>query len=115
MFSQQQEWVILGMTVDGKAFDVPDWTDRLCGMLAEQAGDNRLSYSDYLQPVVINGLPAVVMQTGLERADKQAFDSIKRFVAENQLKTRSGRTRRNGESTGPHPVLRSERRDLVRL
>jgi hypothetical protein len=35
------EWVILGVTVTGEVFDVPDWPERLCGMLATQLRDKR--------------------------------------------------------------------------
>lgn len=111
MFAQQDEWVILGLTLDGEAFAVPDWADRLCGMLAQQSHDQRLSYSDYLRPVVIDGLKAVVLRTSLEQVDPQAFALIQSFATENRLKTRSGRAKRSGGSTGSHPVLRTERRD----
>ena len=114
MSAQQEEWVILGVTKDGRIFDVPNWTDHLCGLLAKQTSDNRLGYSRYLQPVMIDGLPAVVMQLSLERDEKHVFDAIKRFVEENHLKTRSGRERREGESSGLHPVLNNERRDAGR-
>jgi len=79
---QQEEWVILGRTLDGDVFAIPDWADRLCGMLAAQAKDNRLSYSNYLHPSRIDGLPAVVMRTRLAQDDPQSFDTVKRFVDE---------------------------------
>jgi len=109
---QQEEWVILGRTLDGDVFAIPDWADRLCGMLAAQAKDNRLSYSDYLHPLRIDGLPAVVMRTSLAKDDPQSFDTVKRFVEENQLQTRPGRTMRNAETTGRYRVLHAERRDM---
>lgn len=108
---QQEEWVILGRTLDGEVFAIPDWADRLCGMLAAQSKDNRLSYSNYLHPARIDGLPAVVMRTSLVQADPQAFETIKRFVEENQLKSRPGRSRRNVEISGRYRALHAERRD----
>jgi hypothetical protein len=108
---QQEEWVILGRTLDGEVFAIPDWAERLCGMLSAQAHDNRLSYSDYLHPARIEGLPAVVMRTSLVQADPQAFETIKRFVEENHLKHRPGRSRRNAEATGRFKALHAERRE----
>ncbi|HEX5339228.1 MAG TPA: DUF3579 domain-containing protein [Gallionella sp.] len=109
---QQEEWVILGVTLDDEAFDVPNWAERLCGMLAAQSSDNRLSYSDYLHPVIIGGLPAVVMDTSLELADPHAFEIVRKFVEDNRLKSRAGRNRRHGESSGPYPAFNPDRRHL---
>lgn len=111
MFSEQTEWVILGVTETGEAFDVPDWPDRLCGMLAKQGRDKRMSYSDYLQPVHISNHPAVVVDTRLARIDPEAFDIAKKFAAENRLKTRPGRS---GNATGRHPAFVPERRQYAR-
>jgi hypothetical protein len=111
MLSEQKEWVILGITDTGEIFDVPGWPERLCGMLADQHKDNRVSYSKYLNPAHIGGLPAVVMLSALEQDDPASFSIIKQFVIENRLKTRSGRT---GISTGKYPVLQQERRQYIK-
>lgn len=111
MMGEQIEWVILGVTETGEAFDVPSWPERLCGMLAEQGQDNRMSYSDYLRPAHINGRPAVIVKNRLAQDDPVSFFIVTRFVTENQLKTRPGRT---GRTTGKHPVFRPERRDYVK-
>jgi len=105
------EWVILGVTVTGEVFDVPDWPERLCGMLATQLQDKRLSYSDYLRPAHINGLTAVVMSRRLEQDSPSSFAIVKQFVAENQLDTRSDRT---GESSGAYPVLQQKLRAYIK-
>ena len=41
MIEDQNEWAILGLTNSGDVFDVPEWPERLCGMLADRAGDKR--------------------------------------------------------------------------
>jgi len=105
------EWVILGVTVTGEIFDVPDWPERLCGMLATQLHDNRLRYSDYLRPAHINGLAAVVMSRKLEQDSPASFAIVKKFVVENQLDTRSDRT---GESSGAYPVLQQKLRAFIK-
>ena len=105
------EWVILGVTVTGEIFDVPDWPERLCGMLATQLQDKRLRYSDYLRPAHINGLAAVVMSRKLEQDSPASFAIVKRFVAENYLDTRSDRT---GDSSGAYPVLQQKLRAFIK-
>lgn len=112
MYQIQEEWVVLGITVDGQVFEYPDWADRLCGMLVEQSGSNRLSYSDYLHPMHIEGLPAVVLDVKLEQVDPEAYRLVRKFAQDNRLKVRSGRTAVQLAATAKHPVLGTERRDL---
>lgn len=109
MFHKQEEWVLLGITADGQVFDCEDWTEQLCGMLAEKSGSNRLSYSDYLHPVYIDNLPAVVLEADLEEVDAESFRLVRKFAEDNRLKVRSGRT--SVSATAKHPVLGVERRD----
>jgi hypothetical protein len=113
MFAQlQKEWVILGITLDGEEFTYPDWADRLCGRLAEQSSSHRLSYSDYLHPVHIDDLPAVVLDVALEQVDAESFKFVRQFAQDNHLKVRSGRTSETMSTLSAHPVLGVERRDL---
>ncbi len=112
MYRNQEEWVILGITIEGEVFDYPDWADRLCGMLLQQSDSNRLSYSDYLHPMHIDGLTAVVLDARLEQADADAYRLVRKFAEENRLKIRSGRTAVQLSATAKHPVLGIERRDL---
>lgn len=108
---QSNEWVILGVTDTGEIFDVPDWQERLCGLLATRLQDKRLRYSDYLRPAHINGLTAVVVSRRLEQDSPASFAIVKQFVAENQLDTRSDRT---GESSGAYPVLQQKLRAYIK-
>ena len=106
--TQQQEWVILGVTQNGEVFEVPDWPDRLCGMVADHAHGSRINYSDYLTPAHINGHPAVILQSRLAEVDPASYALVTQFVHDNQLKTRSGRL---GEVTSKVMVFGSERRE----
>ena len=112
MLQSQEEWVILGITQEGEAFTYPGWTERLCGMVAEQSGSNRLSYSDYLYPRIIDGLPAIVLNVKLYEVDPEAYKLIRKFAHDNRLKVRSGRTLEQLSATGRHPALNIDRRDL---
>lgn len=106
-----KEWVILGVTDTGEIFDVPDWPERLCGMLSTRLQNKRVSYSDYLQPAHIDGFTAVVMSRRLEQDNPASFAIVKKFVAENQLHTRFGRT---NSSTGDYPALQQKLREYIK-
>lgn len=108
----QKEWVILGITLEGDVFEYPGWTERLCGMLVEQSSNKRLSYSDYLYPAHIDGLPAVILNADLEQVDLESYNLVRQFAADNCLKVRSGRTPEQLAATGKHPALNIDRRDL---
>lgn len=109
--TQQQEWVILGVTQSGEVFEVPDWPDRLCGMVANHAQGKRINYSDYLTPAHINGYPAVILKSQLAEVDPASYALVTQFVHDNQLKTRSGRV---GEATAKVMVYGEERRNYAR-
>jgi hypothetical protein len=111
MLIEHKEWVILGITVDGDVFDVPYWTDRLCGMLSEHSANKKLSYSSYLTPSHIGNLPAVIVQNSLAHDDPDAFAIISNFVSENKLKTRAGRS---ADPTGDIPAIQTERREYFK-
>ena len=111
MLSGVAEFVIQGLTVDGRQFrQEGDWAQNLCNMMATTGPDGRVVYSAYLRPVVIDGIPAVVVQALLQEKDARVFEVIRQFVAENRLMVRSGRGSRDTEATGPHPVIGVERR-----
>jgi len=110
MLSNVSEFVIQGITEDGQLFPQQDWATSLCNMLGTAGQDGRMIYSSYARPLMIDGVPAVVIRVSLQHVDPKAFEMVKQFVAEHHLKVRSGRGSRDTEQTGPHPVLGVERR-----
>lgn len=110
MIGNLNEWVISGIALEGEALACPDWAERLCGMPAQQSGSNRLSHSGYLYPTKIDGLSAVVLNAELERVGPEAYNKVRQFARDNNLKVRSGRTA--DSVTGKHPALKIDRRDL---
>lgn len=110
MFHDQFEWVVLGITEDGKIFDVPDWPGRVCEMVATQWKNPHARYSKYLHPARINGFQALVMQSHLEQIDPAAYATVRQFARENGLKVRSG----PGELTGNFPAYQNAGRQYVR-
>lgn len=114
MLSEAAEFVIQGTTLEGDAFQPTDWAECLCDSLAKTGVDGRKTYSSYVRPVVTDGIKSVVVQVALQEANPEAFDMIKRYIAENRLMVRSGRGSRDAEASGPLPVMCKERRDPSR-
>ncbi len=114
MLSGASEFVIQGITESGELFQQPDWAENLCNMMGTSGSDGRMVYSAYARPVMVDGVPCVVIRVSLQKVDPKAFEMVKQFVTENRLKVRSGRGSRDAEESGPHPVLGVERRDKQR-
>lgn len=104
------EFVIQGISRDGKAFRPSNWWERLSDMLSTTGKDGRIVYSSYVRPTVIQGIPSVVVRLSLKKADPRAFEIIKEFVNANHLTVRAGRSRAEAGATGLFPTISMERR-----
>jgi hypothetical protein len=104
------EFVIQGVTKQGQTFRPTNWGERLSDMLATTGKDGRIVYSSYVRPIVIQGIPSVVVRLSLEEADPHAFELIREFVATNHLTVRAGRNRMDAGATGIFPTLSMNRR-----
>ena len=85
------EFVIQGLTLDGKPFRPSDWAERLCGVMAAFGGDHRMQYSPYVHPVTARGIRAVVVDLRLENLEPMAYRFLLGFAHDNELRTRRGR------------------------
>ena len=85
------EFVIQGMTADGKPFRPSDWAERLCGVMAAFGGDHRMQYSPYVHPVTASGIRCVVVDQRLEALEPMAYRFLLSFARDNALKVRDGR------------------------
>ena len=85
------EFVIQGVTLDGKPFRPSDWAERLCGVMSAFGGDHRMQYSPYVHPVTAAGVRCVVVDVRLEEIEPMAYRFLLGFAKENELKTRDGR------------------------
>jgi hypothetical protein len=85
------EFVIQGVTLDGRPFRPSDWAERLCGVMSAFGGDHRMQYSPYVHPVTAAGLRCVVVDVRLEEIEPMAYRFLLSFARENELKTRDGR------------------------
>ncbi|MBC7804496.1 MAG: DUF3579 domain-containing protein [Candidatus Parcubacteria bacterium] len=85
------EFVIQGVTLDGKPFRPSDWAERLCGVMSAFGGDHRMQYSPYVHPVTASGVRCVVVDVRLEELEPMAYRFLLSFAKDNELKTRDGR------------------------
>ena len=85
------EFVIQGLTEDGKGFRPSDWAERLCGVMSAFGGDRRMAYSPYVHPVTANGVKCVVVDIRLERLEPMAYRFLLSFAKDNALQVREGR------------------------
>ncbi len=94
------EFVIVGVTKDGKPFRPSDWAERLCGVMAAFGGHDRMQYSPYVHPISADGQRCVVVDARLENIEPKAYRFLVNFAKDNELQVRRGR--------GPERTLLSE-------
>lgn len=87
---EPEEWLILGITEDGKPFRPSDWGERLCCALAA-FDDNRLRYSRHARPVSRHGQTGVVIETVLKDINPGAYEFLMGFARDNRLRVQPGR------------------------
>jgi hypothetical protein len=85
------EFVILGVTLDGKPFRPSDWAERLCGVMSAFGGDHRMQYSPFVHPITTDGVRCVVVDVRLEEVEPMAYRFLLSFAKDNELRTRDGR------------------------
>ena len=85
------EFVIQGVTQDGRPFRPSDWAERLCGVMAAFGGDHRMQYSPYVHPVTSAGVRCVVVDRRLEEIEPLAYRFLLSFAKDNDLRARDGR------------------------
>lgn len=84
------EWLILGITTEGRTFRPSDWAERLCGAIAEY-NNGRLVYSDLAYPVTRNGQIGMVIETLLSNENPTIYSFLMNFAQDNRLKIIAGR------------------------
>src|SRR5918994_1967653 len=85
------EYVIVGVTLDGKPFRPSDWAERLCGVMSAFGGDPRMQYSPFVHPITANGVRCVVVDVRLEEIEPMAYRFLINFAKDNELQVRDGR------------------------
>lgn len=84
------EFLIRGITSQGKMFRPSDWSERLCGVMSSfgppvKGPNARLRYSQFVKPVTIEQVKCVVVNEALREIDPIAFDFVINFAKDNDL------------------------------
>ncbi len=84
------QFLIQGITADGKAFRPSDWADRLCGVMSpfRPGGatlNSHLSYSPYVLPTLIGDIRCVAIDERLKVLEPKAWDFLTSFAKDNGL------------------------------
>ena len=93
-----EQLIIQGVSVDNKRFRPSDWVERISASMAVFGPDNKLRYSNYVQPCVIDGLKCMVVAENLSTKNPPAYDFIMGFANANNLRICEDRRQR------PKPV-----------
>ena len=87
---ESNEFVIQGITVDGKLFRPSDWAERLAGVMSSFGG-GRLGYSPYCFPIGSENVKCVVVSKELKAIEPMAYTFLLNFARDNELRVRAGR------------------------
>ncbi|WP_296947043.1 DUF3579 domain-containing protein [uncultured Massilia sp.] len=85
------EFIILGVTSQGRQFRPSDWAERLCGVMScfrppGSGGPNaHIRYSPYVHPTLVDGIKAVVVNNALKNIEPLAYHFVVNFAKDNDL------------------------------
>lgn len=86
-----RQLVIYGVTQSGQRFRPSDWAERLAGVMSRfrPAGSRGgpLSYSPYVEPVVVDGIRCIVVDHRLRQLEPLAWNFVEGFAQDNDLRT----------------------------
>lgn len=81
-----QNFVIVGITRDGRKFRPSDWADRLCGIMSAFGSDHRMMYSPYVRPGCnLKGDKLVLVDARLYEIEPLAYKFLVNFANDNNL------------------------------
>lgn len=80
------EIVIHGTTSKGKTFRPSDWSERLCGILSSFDKGHRLSYHQWVRPMLMDKVRCVAVDKQLEEINPSMFHFLMDFAADNDLR-----------------------------
>lgn len=89
--SNNEKWVIRGVTEEGKKLRPSDWIERISSTLASFGTDHRLHYSNAVAPCMIDGEKCLVVARNLNEINPEAYDFVMGFAKSNQLSIREDR------------------------
>ena len=103
-FIQADDIIIHGTTSNGKVFRPSDWAERLCGILSSFNKDHRLSYHEWVHPVLLDKIRCVVIDAKLQEINPSMFRFLMDFAADNDLRVLDGKTLQAEQQGGAAPL-----------
>lgn len=101
---ETDEFVIIGLTLEGRPFRPSDWAERLAGVMAQFGGDPPIRYSPYCQPALAEGVKCVVVDARLKTIEPAAHRFLVNFAKDNELQVRPGRKVARVPEGSPRPT-----------
>ncbi|MCK5385817.1 MAG: DUF3579 domain-containing protein [Gammaproteobacteria bacterium] len=89
--SNDERWVIRGVTEEGRKLRPSDWIERISSTLASFGKDQRLQYSNAVAPCIIDGEKCLVVARNLNEINPEAYEFVMGFAKSNQLSIREDR------------------------
>lgn len=90
--SNPKQFLIEGVTREGKVFRPSDWAERLCGVMSSfrPAGyrsvtGRPLQYSPYVHPVMVGQVKCVAVDERLNDIEPMAMEFVRNFARDNDL------------------------------
>lgn len=90
-----RQYVIVGVTADGRAFRPSDWSERLAGAMSCFRPEGTvggaaafIGYSPFCQPRTVDGQKAVLVDESLREVEPMAWDFVMNFARDNGLQVR---------------------------
>ena len=81
-----ENFIIVGVTREGKKFRPSDWSDRLCGVMSAFGADHRMTYSPYVRPgCTLKGDKTVLVDARLYDVEPLAYKFMVNFANDNKL------------------------------
>jgi hypothetical protein len=88
-----RQYIIKGLTLEGRTFRPSDWAERLAGAMASfrpggGAGgiSSYIGYSPYCVPQIIDGVKCVIVNEALKGLEPMAWDFVMNFARDNHLR-----------------------------
>lgn len=92
LMQPESDFIIQGITSNGKTFRPSDWAERLCGIMSQfhpdkiQGGDSHLQYSPYVLPSLLDGIRSVIVDGRLREFEPLAYHFLLNFAKDNDLR-----------------------------
>ena len=90
--AKPREFIIQGLTLDGRAFRPSDWAERLASAMSCFRPEGSvggigafIGYSPYCVPTLVDGVKCVIVNEALRAIEPMAWDFVMNFARDNQL------------------------------